>query len=138
MPNAPANSSFAPAPLPAFVAGPENRLVAGAIGQLMQSTSAEPNAAPPNRLESPALPILVLFGPSGTGKTHLARGLIRHWHEHRGPESAEFTTATDFRYGLNDAIKRQAEVEFRGAIRALIDGLALNRHNLRRIADGAL
>ena len=117
MPNAPVNSGSAPAPLPSFVAGPENRLVAGAIGHSMQSTSVAPNLAPPNHPKFSAPPVLVLFGPSGTGKTHLARGLVRHWHERCGPESADFTTATDFRYAINDSIERQAEVAFRNTLR---------------------
>jgi chromosomal replication initiator protein len=100
--------------LPAFVAGPENRLVAGAIGQLMHATSNASNATPPKPL---APSVLVLFGPSGTGKTHLARGLVRHWHEHCGPATAEYIPAADFRHRFNDAIKRQAELEFRNAIR---------------------
>jgi chromosomal replication initiator protein len=115
MSNVPAGSSGVRKPLSAFVAGPENRLVAGAISALMQSTSCATEAQQLNRLKPP---VLVLFGPSGTGKTHLARGLVRYWQEHRGPESAEYIPAADFRHRLNDAVKRQAELEFRRAVRS--------------------
>ncbi len=61
--------------------------------------------------------VLVLFGPSGIGKTHLAQGLVRHWQSELGEGSAAYTTAADFRHRLNDAVKRQAELEFRTAFR---------------------
>ena len=62
--------------------------------------------------------VLVLFGPSGTGKSHLAYGLVRHWQAKLGDASAIYTTAADFRHLLNDAIKRQAEPEFRADFRS--------------------
>ena len=113
-PDAPFNGHAAGKPLPAFVAGPENRLVAGAIGALMQSTSRATDAPRTIRF-SPS--VLVLFGPSGTGKTHLAQGLVRHWQAEMGEENATYTTAADFRHRLNDAIKRQAELKFRTEFR---------------------
>jgi chromosomal replication initiator protein len=109
-------------PLPSFVAGPENHLVAGAFTQLLQTSTATADAAKPF---TPAL--LVLFGPSGTGKSHLATGLVRHWQAQFGEASATYTTAADFRHRLNDAIKRQAELafrnEFRGSDLLVIDDL---------------
>jgi chromosomal replication initiator protein len=113
-PDAPFNGHTTREPLPAFVAGPENRLVAGAIGALMRSTSRATDAPRTNRF---APTVLVLFGPSGTGKTHLAQGLVRHWQAEIGEENATYTTAADFRHRLNDAIKRQAELEFRTEFR---------------------
>ena len=109
-------------PLPSFVAGPENHLVAGAFTQLLQTSTATADAAKPF---TPAL--LILFGPSGTGKSHLATGLVRHWQTQFGESSATYTTAADFRHRLNDAIKRQAELafrdEFRGSELLVIDDL---------------
>jgi chromosomal replication initiator protein len=102
------------APLPAFMAGPENRLVADAIGELMRApASAGGNIA----AKKSAPTLLVLFGASGTGKTHLACGLVRHWQSLCGDESAVYTTAADFRHLLYDAIRRQAELEFRADYR---------------------
>ena len=60
-----------------FIAGAENRLVASAINRLMQ---------PATGATTPKL--LALFGHSGTGKTHLAHGLVNHWNTHHGAESA--------------------------------------------------
>jgi chromosomal replication initiator protein len=100
--------------LPCFVAGPENRLVAGAIDGLLNSTSPA-NAESLAQQFAPAL--LVLVGPSGTGKSHLAYGLVRHWQSQRGDATAVYTTAADFRHLLNDAVKRQAELEFRAQFR---------------------
>jgi chromosomal replication initiator protein len=100
-------------PLPAFVAGPENRLVASAIGELIES--ATPNDSAVAQRFAP--PMLVLFGASGTGKSHLAHGVVRHWQSQLGDDSARYTTAADFRHLLGDAIKRQAELEFRAEYR---------------------
>ena len=89
-----------------FIAGAENRLVASAINRLMQ---------PATGATTPKL--LALFGRSGTGKTHLAHGLVNHWNTHHGAESAAYLTAGDFYRGLLDAIKRNATAEFHRALR---------------------
>jgi chromosomal replication initiator protein len=108
----PARAARPPDPMPAFVAGPENRLVASTIDRLLHlETSSEGPGDP----FAPSL--LVLFGPSGTGKSHLATGLYRHWQAQHGDDSAVYTTAADFRHLLNDAIKRQAELAFRSQFR---------------------
>jgi chromosomal replication initiator protein len=98
--------------MPTFVAGPENRLVASAVGRMIPTsleTSAAASKIAPN--------VLVFHGPSGTGKTHLARGLAQTWYERRGPESAEFFAASDFRHLLIDAIKNKTVAEFRRRVR---------------------
>ena len=102
------------APLPAFVAGPENQLVASAIGTLIESASSVDNSA---TIPQFTPTVIVLFGASGTGKSHLAHGLVRHWQTQLGDSTATYTTAADFRHRLNDAIKRQAELEFRAEFR---------------------
>lgn len=101
-----------PQPFPAFVAGPENRLVASAIKNVLHSESASPPS-----LAARSYRLLVLFGPSGVGKSHLAQGLVRHWQSQHGEESAVYTTAADFRHKLHDAAKRQSELDFRGEFR---------------------
>src|SRR6478752_7367864 len=83
-PNALRHTAAKRDPLPAFVAGPENRLVAGAIGALIDS--AVPVDATATQRFVPT--VLVLFGPSGTGKSHLAYGLVRHWQTKLGDQSA--------------------------------------------------
>ena len=89
-----------------FIAGAENRLVASAMNRLMQ---------PATGATTPKL--LALFGRSGTGKTHLAHGLVNHWNAHHGAESAAYLTAGDFYRGLLDAIKRNTTAEFHRALR---------------------
>ena len=51
-----------------FLAGPENRLVEPAVRGVLDQRPAAYNP-------------LVLYGPSGTGKSHLARGLAAAWQE---------------------------------------------------------
>jgi chromosomal replication initiator protein len=96
----PKSSSFG------FVAGAENRLVASVVTRLMQ---------PVTGVTAPKL--VALFGRTGTGKTHLALGLVNHWNIHHGAESATYLTAGDFYRGLLDAIKRTITTEFHRALR---------------------
>lgn len=100
------NRSAEIAPL-GFVAGTENQLVATAVNRLMRSA---PNATTPK--------LLALFGPTGTGKTHLAHGLVRHWNDERGSQSALYLTAVDFYRQLIDAVKRDAVSDYRHTLRA--------------------
>jgi chromosomal replication initiator protein len=102
--------------LPAFIAGPENRLVAAAMGRLLDQADADPVERVYERPHS--LPfVLALFGPSGVGKTHLSQGLVRHWQVRRGPDSAEYVTAQDFRRLLNDSMSTNSVVAFRDRFR---------------------
>lgn len=89
-----------------FVAGAENRLVASAVNRMMQP------ATHPTTLK-----LLALFGRSGTGKTHLAHGLVQHWNKQYGAESAAYLTAGDFYRQLLDAIKRHTTTQFHHALR---------------------
>jgi len=102
--------------LASFIAGEENRLVAGAVNRLLNSD------LPPGQTTSP----LTLFGPSGTGKSHLARGLAAHWND-RCANSSLYLTADDFRRRFLDAIDDQQLMAFREQIRGrqllVIDGL---------------
>src|SRR6185436_1768583 len=90
-----------------FVAGTENQLVATAMNRLMRRA---PSATAPK--------LLALFGPSGTGKTHLAHGLVRHWNDERGAQCALYLTAVDFYRQLIDAVKRDAVSDYRHTLRA--------------------
>ncbi len=89
----------------AFVAGPENRLAASVVNRLLESVGA-----------AATLPVLAIYGASGTGKTHLARGLVWSWQE-REAERAEYLTAADFRHTLADAIKTDTVNDFRRRLR---------------------
>jgi chromosomal replication initiator protein len=106
----------APLAVPAFVAGPENFVLAGAIDRWLPPSESAVDTQPTD--EFAALPaVLAIHGPSGTGKTHLVRGLVRDWQDRYGAESAEYFTATDFRHALLEAIKQKTVAEFRRRVR---------------------
>ncbi|MGE4137834.1 MAG: DnaA/Hda family protein [Pirellulales bacterium] len=80
----PAAASAAPRPaLEGFVAGAENRLAAHAFEQCMARAGA---------CYSP----LLLYGPHGAGKSHLAQGLAAWWAEQRPEQPVVTLTAGDF------------------------------------------
>jgi chromosomal replication initiator protein len=102
--------------LPAFIAGPENRLVAATMGWLLHQVDSQP--VHPTHQPAPSLPfVLALFGPSGVGKTHLSLGLVHHWQARRGKDSAEYVTAQDFRRLLNDSMSTRSVATFRDRFR---------------------
>jgi chromosomal replication initiator protein len=94
--------------LPSFVAGPENQLVAAAMNRLLSS--------PSSRRFTPH--VLALFGPTGVGKTHLARGLVQHLQREFGDDCAYYTTAADFRRELGAAMDSKTVEAFRERIRS--------------------
>jgi chromosomal replication initiator protein len=104
--------------LPTFVAGPENRLVAATFCQLLQNANASPAVAPDLVRRRFRPNVLALFGPSGTGKTHLARGLVRYWQCCRGEASADYMTAQDFRRQFTQAMDTGTVVDFRRRFRS--------------------
>ena len=81
--------------LPAFVAGPENRLVVVALQQLLEGDQLP--------VDSDWFNPLVLTGPSGTGKSHLARGITRHWSRLLGETDVAYFAAIDFARQLHSA-----------------------------------
>ena len=83
-----------------FLVGPENRLVEPAIRAVL---GERPSHYSP----------LVLLGPSGTGKSHLARGILDQWKDANPKKRAVFTTAADFARELADAIDTQDTDEMR-------------------------
>lgn len=101
-----------------FIVGPENRLVEPAIGALSQGQPAAYNP-------------LLLSGPTGSGKSHLARGLSRLWKEQFGREVC-YTTGDDFARDLIDAQSTHGEAEFRRRQRS-VDLFVLE--HLERLAE---
>ena len=90
-----------PVTLHQFLAGPENRLVEVAVRSVFEHPLATYNP-------------LVFYGPSGTGKTHLARGLETAWKaRYHRRRRVQYTTATDFARELADAIETQAMDDLR-------------------------
>jgi chromosomal replication initiator protein len=87
-----------------FLAGPENRLVEVAVRSVINE--------PPNGYNP-----LVLFGPSGTGKSHLARGIAAVCKAPDRRHRVVCSTAVDFAHELAEAIETQAVEEFRAKYR---------------------
>jgi chromosomal replication initiator protein len=96
----PDGESPRPSALGQFLAGPENRLVEPSVRAVL-----ERRAAPFNPL--------VLYGPSGTGKSHLARGLAAAWKSRFPGQRVAYAMAADFARELADAIEAQAIDDFR-------------------------
>jgi chromosomal replication initiator protein len=75
-----------------FVVGPENAILIPPLERLIQGRDFAEAA----RLFNP----LMLVGPSGSGKSQLAQGIVRHWRgvlQHSGEDSQiEYFTAADF------------------------------------------
>ncbi len=94
----------APTSMFPYLAGPENRLLPPAVHGVLQSRAATHNP-------------LVLHGPTGTGKSHLARGLAAAWRERFHDQMVAYTNATDFARELADAIETQAMDDLRGRYR---------------------
>ena len=83
-----------------FLAGPENRLVEVAVRSIVEQPDIGYNP-------------LVLCGPSGSGKSHIAQGLATVWRARNRRDRVISTTAVDFARELADAIESQAVEEFR-------------------------
>jgi chromosomal replication initiator protein len=87
-----------------FVAGPENRLVDVAIHDLLGETGS---------LYSP----VVLYGPSGVGKTHLASAVVAYWKARPDHPPVKHAVAIDFARELAEAIETKTLDEFGVAYR---------------------
>lgn len=87
-----------------FVAGPENALAVTALAPLLDSTSSE---------FSP----LVLCGPHGSGKSHLACGLAEWWQRHFPDSAAECLSGAEFARQHADALGTSRLEAWRSRIR---------------------
>jgi chromosomal replication initiator protein len=89
-----------PAAIGSFFAGRENLLVEPAIEEVLCRRPAVYNP-------------LVLYGASGTGKSHLARGIAAAWQTHYPGGRVVSTVAVDFARELAEAGEAQSVEDFR-------------------------
>jgi chromosomal replication initiator protein len=99
-----ASSQTASAPLARFVAGPENALARWAMDVCLGPRDT--NGASP----------LVLYGPSGSGKSHLARGLADWWRKRFPERRIACLTGLEFAQTLADATTRDRVADWRERI----------------------
>jgi len=85
-------------PEASFIAGPENRLLAEAIDSVL------------NESPSPYNPLL-LYGAPGTGKSHVARGLVQRWRSL--DRDVVYTDGADFARDFATAIDNETIVGWR-------------------------
>jgi chromosomal replication initiator protein len=91
-------------PLREFLIGPENRLVLVAIDAVLEG--AIPQFQP-----------IVLHGPAGCGKSHLAHGLVSIWRTRFRDRSAVYVTGADFARQLADALETRTIDDFHARFR---------------------
>ncbi len=111
-----ANSAGKTAPSPVidgFIAGQENTLVAGVIGKFLGGVES-----PDDRQWLARRAPLLLLGPTGCGKTHLARGVAELWHGKFGAEKVAYLTASDFHRQFSDAMRDQRTEAVRAELRS--------------------
>lgn len=89
-----------------FVAGPENRLVPLAVESVLGD--ADDGYDP-----------VVFYGPTGTGKSHLALGLATAWKARFRGRPVAYVTAPDFARQLTDAIQTKTVEDFAARYREL-------------------
>jgi len=91
---------------PVFVAGPENRLVPPAVESVLGDAGAGYDP-------------VVFYGPTGTGKSHLALGLATAWKAPFRGRPVNYVTAPDFARQLTDAIQTKTVEDFTARYREL-------------------
>lgn len=96
-----------------YYAGPENRLVASAIGRLLAAPTRDASRQPRTT---------TLIGPPGSGKSLLAKGVVGSWIDTHGDAAVISLSGTDLRRRLEQAIA--ADYETPGSVTALADRIA--------------
>jgi chromosomal replication initiator protein len=114
----------APGAIRSFVAGPENSLIALPLERLFQVDELAEVA----RRFNP----LVLVGPSGSGKSQLVQGVVRHWRRRLGAERVEYFTAADFGRQCQAATAEGRAGQWRRHIRSLLVLVVEDLDRLRR------
>jgi chromosomal replication initiator protein len=91
--------------LPEFVAGPENSLAATALAPFLRQSPSGFNP-------------LVIYGPHGSGKTHLAHGLADWWQRLDPAARVEYLTGSEFAQQVGEALAAGTLDAWRAGIRS--------------------
>ncbi len=89
-----------------FVAGPENSLAAQVLLPYLNRTATQFNP-------------LLLYGPHGSGKSHLAHGLAWWWRQHFPTARADCMAGSEFAQAYSAALDDQRLATWRRQIRGL-------------------
>lgn len=101
-----------------FLAGEENRLPLAAVERFLEDAAAEKEHADANIDVGSGGGVLVLYGTSGTGKSHLAEALVAQWSA-RLPECVIATlSGSEFAEQYADAVENDRIAEFQCRVRA--------------------
>ena len=87
-----------------FFLGPENSLLQAALAPLLDGVTS---------VYSP----LLLSGPCGSGKSHLAAGLVSIWRQRWGARAATYVSAVDYARQWLEAIETHATDDFQDRYR---------------------
>ncbi|WP_428307311.1 DnaA ATPase domain-containing protein [Lacipirellula sp.] len=114
--------------LPSFVVGPENELVVAPLLRLLGDLDlAKREVADGTQLFNP----LVLVGGSGSGKSQLVQGIVRHWRQRLDAAKVEYFTAADFCREVQAATDDDRLPAWRESVRSLRLLVIDDLHRLR-------
>lgn len=94
-----------PTVLNEFIAGPENRLAAIAVRSVLDD-------------DADRVSPLVLYGPGGSGKSHIARGLGDWWQRHHPTAHVVILSGADFAQQYADALEHDRLYAWRSKLRS--------------------
>jgi chromosomal replication initiator protein len=97
-----------------FVAGEENRLAFAGVQQFAADAVRDAQAT---ESMGPGGGVLVLYGASGTGKTHLVEGLLEAWSTHLAGDVIVTLDGSEFARRYADAVERDDVETFRRHVR---------------------
>jgi chromosomal replication initiator protein len=101
-----------------FIAGQENALIAGVIGKFLSAIESPDDRPNQEKQWLARRAPLLLLGPTGCGKTHLARGVAELWHGKFGADKVAYLTASDFHRQFADAMGDQRTEAVRAELRS--------------------
>ena len=113
-----AKSVFTPTQL-GFLVGPENRLLETAVLSFLAHTvrTGPENQYRHNAVSEIPASVFCFYGPSGTGKSHLLRGIWEAWKQGRRRHRGLFLNGTDFFREFANAIEIHTIDDFRRRFR---------------------